>query len=265
VAEASAEPMIDLDELEVRMGDIAVRVPHPVELDDHRTAPVALPLPVPTIAPPATLAPLPRRPLQAAVKRLMDLVGSLTLLLVLSPLLLAVAIAIRLDSPGPILFRQHRLGRGGHLFPLYKFRSMVRDGEAALAHHLATHEGLREEWERSRKLRDDPRITRIGGFLRRHSVDELPQLLNVVRGEMSLVGPRPVAPDELLQMGALGPQIVEVRPGLTGLWAVSGRSDTTYLERAELEHRYARDWSLLMDLRILVRTIPAVVFGRGAY
>jgi exopolysaccharide production protein ExoY len=142
---------------------------------------------------------------------------------------------------------------------------MVPDGDAALAAYLAADSESRVEWERYRKLRHDPRITRIGSFLRRHSVDELPQILNVLWGHMSLVGPRPVTTEELVCLGDYADQIVEVRPGLTGLWAVSGRNDITYQERAQLEHRYAMGWSLGMDLRILIRTIPAVLNGRGAY
>jgi exopolysaccharide production protein ExoY len=157
------------------------------------------------------------------------------------------------------------VGRNGVEFPLIKFRTMVRDGEDALAAHVLADEDLRREWEQARKLRVDPRVTRLGGLLRRFSLDELPQLLNVFVGNMSLVGPRPVLRDELAYFGDRAAQIVEVRPGLTGLWAVSGRSEISYQERVELEYRYVVEWSLRMDASILLRTIPAVVRGHGAY
>jgi exopolysaccharide production protein ExoY len=181
------------------------------------------------------------------------------------PIALLVSLAITFDSPGPILFKQRRLGRLGREFALLKFRTMVVDGDAALAEHVASDRTLREEWERSRKLRNDPRTTRVGLFLRRHSLDELPQVLNVLRGNMSLVGPRPVARDEIAYFGEGGPQILSARPGLTGLWAVSGRSDISYPERAALELRYATSWNLWMDVKILIRTIPVVIHGHGAY
>jgi exopolysaccharide production protein ExoY len=215
--------------------------------------------------PAAPAAAVRRRPVQGAVKRLMDVVLSSIMLVALLPVAAILCLAIALDSPGSVLHVQRRIGRGGREFPLLKFRTMVLDAEAVLAAYVASDSEYRVEWERSRKLRDDPRITRMGSFLRRHSVDELPQILNVLAGHMSLVGPRPVTTDELSLLGDYAEQIVRVRPGLTGLWAVSGRSDITYRERARLEHRYATGWSLWLDLKILFRTIPAVVNGRGAY
>jgi len=192
-------------------------------------------------------------------------VGSSVLIVLLLPLALIVSLAIVVDSPGPVFFVQRRVGRNGVEFPLIKFRTMVRDGEDALAAHVLADEDLRREWEQARKLRVDPRVTRLGGLLRRFSLDELPQLLNVFVGNMSLVGPRPVLRDELAYFGDRAAQIVEVRPGLTGLWAVSGRSEISYQERVELEYRYVVEWSLRMDASILLRTIPAVVRGHGAY
>ena len=191
--------------------------------------------------------------------------GSSVLIVLLLPLALIVSLAIVVDSPGPVFFVQRRVGRNGVEFPLIKFRTMVRDGEDALAAHVLADEDLRREWEQARKLRVDPRVTRLGGLLRRFSLDELPQLLNVFVGNMSLVGPRPVLRDELAYFGDRAAQIVEVRPGLTGLWAVSGRSEISYQERVELEYRYVVEWSLRMDASILLRTIPAVVRGHGAY
>jgi exopolysaccharide production protein ExoY len=206
-----------------------------------------------------------RRPVQRAVKRGFDIVAGMILILLVLPFALVVALAIALDSRGPILFMQRRVGRNGVEFRLIKFRTMVSDAESALVQHIGSDEKHLREWERSRKLRHDPRITRVGGFLRRFSLDELPQLLNVVRGSMSLVGPRPVPQDEVPYFGECAPYILNVRPGLTGLWAVSGRSTVSYQERVELEFRYAVGWSLWMDAGILLRTIPAVVRGHGAY
>jgi exopolysaccharide production protein ExoY len=206
-----------------------------------------------------------RHPALRGIKRAIDIVGSSVLIVALLPLALIIALAIAIDSRGPVLFRQRRVGRGGVEFPLIKFRTMVRDGDAVLAAHVEADEELRREWEETRKLRDDPRVTRLGRFLRRSSLDELPQLLNVFIGNMSLVGPRPVPRDELAYFGDRAVQILEMRPGLTGLWAVSGRSEISYEERVELEHRYVVDWNLRMDAAILLRTIPAVVRGHGAY
>lgn len=206
-----------------------------------------------------------RGSVQRALKRGIDILGSLVLIVLVLPLAVVVAVAIAIDSRGPIVFTQRRVGRGGAEFSLLKFRTMVRDGEQALARYLSSDEELRREWESSRKLRKDPRVTRVGRFLRRYSIDELPQILNVLRGTMSLVGPRPVPRDELVHFGERADQILEVRPGLTGLWAVSGRSDLSYAERAELESRYAIGWTPLLDIKILLKTLPAVVRGHGAY
>lgn len=209
---------------------------------------------------------VPPHPLyQRAVKRGIDIVASLVLIGLLLPFVLVVSLAVVLDSWGPILFVQRRVGRNGREFPLLKFRTMVVEGEAALAEHIDSDGELLQEWERSRKLRNDPRVTRVGRLLRRHSIDELPQIINVLCGHMSLVGPRPVPKEETAYFGEHADQILSVRPGLTGLWAVSGRNDISYRERAELEYRYAVDWSLRLDLTILLRTIPAVLHGHGAY
>jgi exopolysaccharide production protein ExoY len=200
-----------------------------------------------------------------AVKRAMDIVGSVVLLVLLLPVALLIALAIAVESRGPVVFVQKRAGRGGKPFSLVKFRTMVRNGDAALAEALANDEELRREWEQWRKLRHDPRVTRVGRFLRRFSLDELPQILNVLIGNMSLVGPRPVMEDELRYFGDLADAVLAVRPGLTGRWAVSGRSEVSYAERVELEYDYATTWSPLGDIGILLRTIPAVFRGHGAY
>ena len=197
-------------------------------------------------------------------KRLIDIGLSLILLVVLSPVYLVVALGIWLDSGLPIIYRCHRLGRYGRPIIVLKFRSM-RDG----SHHhlqelLEIDEERRIEYGANRKLRDDPRRTRVGGFLRRTSLDELPQLLNVLRGEMSLVGPRPYMPDELNGRSE-GDAILSVRPGITGLWQVSGRSDRTFAERVTLDHEYVQRRGLRLDIRIALKTFTAILSGRGAY
>ena len=176
-----------------------------------------------------------------------------------------LALAVKLSSSGPVFYGQRRLGRGGHMFTAWKFRSMVRDADALLATYLQAHPELREEWERDHKLKDDPRITWIGRILRRTSLDELPQLWNVLRGDMSLVGPRPIVQDEVPKYGERYVLYQKVRPGLSGLWQVSGRNDTTYAERVALDCYYVRNWSVWLDLVILARTVRVVLFGGGAY
>lgn len=211
------------------------------------------------------VSPLASAPGWRACKRALDVVASAILIALCLPAMLLIALAIKIGSPGPILFRHRRVGRGGEEFDLLKFRTMVVDAEAALEAHLRSDPRLLEEWNSAHKLRDDPRVTRIGRFLRKSSLDELPQLFNILAGQMSLVGPRAVVRAELERFGALAPTILSVKPGLTGLWAVSGRNDLSYDQRALLEHRYVTGWSLPLDLGILVRTIPAVLRGHGAY
>jgi exopolysaccharide production protein ExoY len=200
-----------------------------------------------------------------AVKRAMDVVAAFGGLVVCLPAFLVIALAVGCTSRGPILYVHRRIGRGGRPFPLIKFRTMHRDADALLVDHLARHEHLARQWEQNRKLNPDPRVTAVGRMLRRFSLDELPQLANVLVGHMSFVGPRPVMEDELTYYGDRRDDILALRPGLTGLWAVSGRSDIGYEERAEFEYRYAHTWGLRQDVSILVRTIPAVFRGSGAY
>jgi exopolysaccharide production protein ExoY len=217
-----------------------------------------------TMGPAGRPAVVPRRTTGRAVKRGLDIACSLLLIVLLLPIALVLCVAIWMDSRGSILFVQRRLGRGGVEFRLLKFRTMFVDAEDSLADQIADDERF-HEWNRSRKLRDDPRVSRVGRVLRRYSLDELPQLLNVLRGNMSLVGPRPVVPEEIGYFGDRGKLVLSVRPGLTGLWAVSGRSDTSYQQRVELEARYAAGWNLRTDLGILLKTLPVVVRGHGAY
>ncbi len=184
--------------------------------------------------------------------------------LFLSPLLLFIALAIKADSAGPVLFRQTRVGLNGETFQCYKFRTMRQDAREALERLLEERPECRLEWERTRKLRRDPRITRIGGFLRKSSLDELPQILNVLTRTMNLVGPRPIVPEEARLYGRSLRHYCSVRPGITGPWQVSGRSNTSFARRVAHDRHYAQNRSFRLDCQILVCTLPAVCLGRGA-
>jgi undecaprenyl-phosphate galactose phosphotransferase len=202
------------------------------------------------------------RPWPQLVKRGFDVVAASGLLLFTAPLLALVALRIKMVDGGAVIFAHKRVGRHGRLFPCFKFRTMVANSAEVLAELLARDPAARAEWARDRKLRHDPRITAIGRFLRKTSLDELPQLLNVVRGEMSLVGPRPVVLDELELYGEARVYYLQVRPGLTGLWQISGRNDVDYERRVSLDAWYVRNWTLWYDILILFRTL-LVVPGRG--
>jgi Undecaprenyl-phosphate galactose phosphotransferase WbaP len=200
-----------------------------------------------------------------AIKRFQDLLlVSLGGLLIL-PLLLLIALAIKISSPGPVLYGHRRLGLNGKHFKAYKFRSMVADAEKKLESVLDADARLKEEWEASHKLKDDPRVTKIGKLLRRTSFDEFPQLINILKGEMSLVGPRPVTDPEIEKYGENSRRVLTVKPGLTGLWQVSGRSDTDYVERVSYDLYYLQSWSVWLDLWILYCTPGAIFKGKGAY
>jgi len=199
--------------------------------------------------------------IEIALKTALDYAFAIPGLIVLAPLLAGVALAVRLDSPGPILYRRRVLGRGGKEFDALKFRTMHADGDAI----LAAHPELEAELAASHKLKDDPRVTRVGAVLRRWSLDELPQLWNVVRRQMSMVGPRMISPSELKEYDKWAMNLLTVWPGITGLWQISGRSDVTYEERVRLDMEYIRNYTIWLDLQILVRTIPAVLRGKGAY
>ena len=205
------------------------------------------------------------RPEARIIKRTLDLVAVGGGLLVFCWVFAGLALAVKLTSAGPVFYGQRRLGRGGREFRAWKFRSMVKDAEAQLVAYLAAHPELRAEWERDHKLKDDPRVTWIGRLLRRTSLDELPQLWNILRGEMSLVGPRPIVQDEVAKYGTHFELYTKVRPGLSGLWQVSGRNDTTYGERVALDCYYVRNWSVWLDLVVLARTVRVVLLGKGAY
>jgi Undecaprenyl-phosphate galactose phosphotransferase WbaP len=198
-------------------------------------------------------------------KRLLDLTLTIVGGIFILPLLSGIALWIKWDSRGPIFYSQRRIGQGGRKFRAWKFRSMVQNAEQVLTECLAKNPTLRAEWERDHKLRNDPRITRAGRFLRRTSLDELPQLWNVLKGDMSLVGPRPIVEEEVRRYGPNFDLYTRVKSGLTGLWQVSGRNDTSYEERVKLDTVYVRNWSVWVDLCILFRTIGAVLLHKGAY
>jgi exopolysaccharide biosynthesis polyprenyl glycosylphosphotransferase len=198
---------------------------------------------------------------EAFAKRAFDIIASAALMLLISPLFLVVAVLVKVDDPGPAFFHQKRVGRDGRMFHMHKFRSMVVDAEARLAKLRAQNEGAGVLF----KMKEDPRITKIGAFIRRYSIDELPQLWNVLVGEMSLVGPRPPLPDEVMEYEGHVNRRLLVKPGITGLWQVSGRSDLSWEESVRLDLYYVENWSILQDLLILARTAKAVVAKDGAY
>ena len=200
----------------------------------------------------------------SAVKRAVDVLGALLICAVFSPLILVIALMMSLDG-GPILFRHRRIGRGGQPFGCLKFRTMIPNAEQILQDLLEKDPTAKAEWVRDHKLRNDPRITPIGRFLRKTSLDELPQLWNVLRGEMSLVGPRPIVKEEMLRYGRHLRTYLAAKPGVTGLWQVTGRNDTDYRRRVVMDTYYVRKRSLLMDLRILFKTVKVVIWGHGAY
>lgn len=206
-----------------------------------------------------------RTPTSSTTKRCIDATLAGVALVVLAPMIIMV-VAILLVTQGRPIFHSHRrVGKNGVLFPCLKFRTMVKNGEEVLAQHLDANPSLRAEWNATRKLKDDPRVTQFGKLLRKNSVDEIPQLFNVIRGEMSLVGPRPIVTSEAELYGAHFADYIRVRPGLTGLWQVSGRSDTSYDTRIALDVRYIAEQSLWGDVVIMAKTIPAVLSSRGSY
>lgn len=209
-------------------------------------------------------APVERSP-GLGTQRLADLFMAVLAVVALAPLMLTLALLIWVSDGGPALYGHTRVGRMGQLFRCWKFRSMVVDADKILAEHLADDPEARAEWEANHKLRQDPRITRMGRFLRASSLDELPQLWNVWLGEMSIVGPRPIVIAEIDRYKDNFTDYCACRPGITGLWQISGRSDVSYDQRVELDTRYSRSRSLLLDLKIIVSTIPAVLAQRGSY
>lgn len=203
--------------------------------------------------------------LRSAVWRLFDILTAGTILIVALPFLLCLALVLYIADPGPLFFVHRRIGHRGRPFGCIKFRSMKRDGDQLLRDYLDHNPQARREWAETHKLRRDPRITPIGAIVRRLSLDEFPQLWNVLRGDMSIVGPRPIVEAEIVRYGRFFEYYCLVKPGLTGLWQVSGRSDTSYRERVQLDVSYVLRKSLILDAWLLLKTVPAVVFSRGSY
>lgn len=195
------------------------------------------------------------------LKLLLDYALAIPGLILVSPLMLLIALAIKLDSPGSVIYRRRVMGLNGREFDAFKFRTMAANGQEL----LEADPELQAELAEHHKLKDDPRVTRLGAFLRRFSLDELPQLLNVISRDMSLVGPRMISPPEMAKYDHWGINLLTVRPGITGMWQVSGRSEIDYAERVRLDMHYIRNWSIWLDLHLLIQTIPAVLKGRGAY
>ena len=200
-----------------------------------------------------------------ALKFVFDFVLTFVGTICISPILLVIALWIYKDSPGPIIFKHMRVGKGGKLFPCYKFRSMCVDADKKLEQLLKTNPAAKAEWEKDFKLKDDPRITKSGAFLRKTSLDELPQIFNVLKGEMSLVGPRPIITEEVPRYGKYIEDYYMVRPGITGMWQTSGRSDIDYDERVQMDTWYVRNWNIWFDVVLLWRTFKVVVSKKGAY
>ena len=192
-------------------------------------------------------------------KRAFDIIASAAALLFLAPAFLTIAVIMKLTDPGPIFYRHTRVGRHGKRFQCLKFRTMAIDSAERLAHILTTDPYAAQEWETSQKLKNDPRVTPFGVFLRKTSLDELPQLINILRGEMSVVGPRPITRAELNRYGRERRYYLLVRPGLTGLWQVNGRSSVSYEKRIAYDRQYVEEWSWMTDVKIIVMTIPAVL------
>ena len=203
--------------------------------------------------------------LGAYAKRLFDFSSSLGALIFLSPMILMVTMLLLISQGRPILIKHRRVGRNGKSFGCLKFRTMVVNAEAVLQDYLATSPALRAEWDATHKLKNDPRITPLGKALRKSSLDELPQLLNIVRGDMSVVGPRPIVQDEVKHYGNYIADYTKVRPGLTGLWQVSGRSDVSYKHRVLLDVTYVKNWKFSNDMMIILKTVPAVLNSAGSY
>ena len=215
-------------------------------------------------APPYSAEPPVTQTRARAVKRTFDLAFGISLAVFSLPAAMLIALAVVVQSGGPVFYSQQRVGRGGRSISVWKFRTMVVDADATLQQVLDRDPALAAEWRQHRKLRRDPRVTGIGRLLRKTSLDELPQVWNIIRGDMSVVGPRPIVIDELDRYGADASLYLAVKPGLTGLWQTSGRNDTTYDRRVELDSEYVRTWSLANDVRIVVNTVPAVIRGAGA-
>jgi len=230
---------------------------------DFRRPPVRVAQPRSTqpasVSPPYCLTPVER-----VLKRTMDIVGALTFFVLLGPMYLAVALVVLIGMGGPVHYWQNRLGHGGRSFRFYKFRSMVSDSDEILHRYLERNPAERHQWEKYQKLDVDPRVTRVGRVIRKLSLDELPQFFNVLKGDMSLVGPRPCMVRQRSMYGKHWAHYCHMKPGITGLWQVSGRNRLPYAERVALDARYAAQWSLWLDVKILARTVWVVLSGDGS-
>lgn len=204
-------------------------------------------------------------PVGGVAKRVVDILLTVMGIVLLLPLILGLTVVLRLTDSGPLLYGHRRIGFGGREFRCWKFRTMVVNGDEVLEQHLRENPSEAAMWKEQRKLVNDPRITPLGAVLRKFSLDELPQLLNVLTGEMSLIGPRPVVQAELDYYASSTRHYLSARPGLSGLWQISGRSNTTYFERVQMDRFYVMNWNIWMDLRIIFMTIPAVALSRGAH
>lgn len=205
------------------------------------------------------------QPIGGISKRGIDIVIALTALVVFSPFFLMIAALVKFTDGGSVFYGHRRIGHNGQEFRCMKFRTMVQNGEKVLQDYLRNNPEAYEEWRTTRKLQNDPRVTAVGAVLRKLSLDELPQLFNIIKGEMSIVGPRPVVEDELEMYEASASYYLQTRPGLTGLWQVSGRNDVSYETRVAMDTMYVKNWSIARDLMIIVRTVPAVCMSRGSY
>ena len=205
------------------------------------------------------------QPIGGAAKRSLDILIACIALVVFSPLFLMIAAMVKFTDGGSVFYGHRRIGHNGQEFRCMKFRTMVQNGEKVLQDYLRSNPEAYEEWRTTRKLQNDPRVTAVGSVLRKLSLDELPQLLNIIKGEMSIVGPRPVVEDELEMYEASAFYYLQTRPGLTGLWQVSGRNDVSYETRVAMDTMYVKNWSITKDLLIIMRTVPAVCMSRGSY
>jgi exopolysaccharide production protein ExoY len=203
-------------------------------------------------------------PVGGSLKRFFDILFSLTGIIVLTPLFLLCALGVLMTSGGPVVFGHRRIGFQGRIFKCLKFRTMVPDADEAIREYLHNNPEAEREWAETRKLRFDPRITAFGAILRKSSLDELPQLINVLKGDMSIVGPRPVTEDEIQKYSSRIPTYLACKPGITGLWQVSGRSNTTYEQRVSLDSSYAENWTILLDAKIVMMTLPVVLGSEDA-
>ncbi|MGV1792262.1 sugar transferase [Rhizobium lusitanum] len=204
-------------------------------------------------------------PTGGVLKRVFDVSAAMTALVLISPLFVMLMLLVKLTDRGPAFYGHRRIGHNGKSFRCLKFRTMMVDGDKILHAHLQADPRAMEEWRATRKLQNDPRVTVVGAVLRKLSLDELPQLINIIRGEMSVVGPRPVVEDELELYETAAIYYLQSRPGLTGLWQVSGRNDVSYESRVAFDTHYVKNWSLSSDMMIIAKTIPAVCLSRGSY